>query len=165
MKNLVLCVLVSFLTLILLAGCGSAKDQETTAFSGEDIVVDMQAFLKRIEDAELFADTLERARESVLSAVMYLTTDGIETSAIHMGSGFTGEAFGAFKCVSADAAGLLTDELDEYVKAQKAMYADYAPDAIPRLNNAIIRRSGSYVAYVVAERHIDALKIVEEYFK
>ncbi len=156
MKKL-LVVLTVALLLFTLIGCGSTNKPETT--------IDLDGLQQKLEGANLFTDTLSSVSESVLSKVMYLTTDNLESNQVFLGTGCTGEEYGVFKCTSSDAATELVKELNARVESQKAILADYAPDAIPRLNNAIIKQSGSYVVYVVADKNADALKIVEEFVK
>lgn len=153
-------VLLLFVSAIILFGCFSGCNTSETV----EIPVDIENLQKKLEEAELFTDTLERiTKESVLSSVLFLTADNIEVSMLYMGSGYTGEEYALFKCVSAEAAKELVEELKARVDSQKAIYRDYAPDAIPRLNNAIIKQLRGYVIYVVADRYPEALKIVEEY--
>lgn len=157
MKRIITGIVV-ILCFIFYSGCSSSNSVE--------INIDMQALQSKIESAGLFSDTLERiTKESVLSSVLFLTPGNIETSMLYMGSGYTGEEYALFICVSEEAAKQLTEELMTRVDTQKAIYADYAPDAIPRLNNALIKQQGKYVVYVVADKHAQALKIVEENFK
>jgi len=160
MKKLFIFVIVALLTAMLAVGCSPAAKEEA------EVSIDLEALQKKIQDADLFTDIFERiTKESVLSSIMFLDAESIETYLLYMGSGYTGEEYGLFKCVSAEAAEVLVEDLKTRVESQKNIYADYAPEAIPRLNNAIIRKQGSYVAFVVADKNADALKIVEEYFK
>ena len=158
MKKPFILILLAMLAMLFIAGCAQEVKEEAS--------VDIEALQKKLQNADLFTDTLERiTKESVLTTVLFLDADSIETHLLYMGSGYTGEEYGLFKCSSADAALALTEDLKTRVDTMKNIYADYAPDAIPRLNNAIIRRQGSFVAYVVADKQAEALSIVEEYFK
>jgi len=155
-----ICLFLAFyMFIVLLVACGGKSETK------KDIVIDTETFLKRIEEANPFVDTLGNTRDSVLSSVMFLSTDKIETATLFMGTGYTGEAYGVFKCTSAEDAAAIVEELKTFVNDQKDIYISYAPDAIPRFDSAIIRQQGVYVAYVVADDSAAALKIVEEYFK
>lgn len=156
MKKLLTILLVSILALTLVA-CGGPKE--------EDVAIDIDAVKSDLEAANLVTDTLSPVNENVLSNVLTLNAENIESYHMYMGSGATAEEYGVFKCTSSDAAKEIADKLQARVEAQKTVYADYAPDAIPRLDNAVIRQKGVYVAYVVAENHAEALKIIDGYFK
>ncbi|MCL1830116.1 MAG: DUF4358 domain-containing protein [Oscillospiraceae bacterium] len=159
-KTVVIALLMlSVLLILLTTACGEAKT-ETVA----EITVDTEAFLKKIEQTDLFVDTLGSTKESVLSQVMFLSTDKIESASLFMGTGFTGEAYAYFKCTSAEDAAIIVEELKTFVEDQKDIYISYAPDAIPHFDSAIIKQKGSYVAYVVADKNIEANRIVEEFF-
>ena len=158
MKKLTVYIVLFALLTAVTAGCAPK--------AAEEIPVDIEALQRKIEAAGLFTVTFERiTKDSVLSSVMFLDAESIETYLLYLCSAYTGEEYGFFKCVSDDAAAALVEDLKTRVEDLKNTYADYAPEAIPRLNNAIIRRQGSYVAYVVADKQAEALKIVEEYFK
>ena len=151
--------LTVILVLLLLIGCNGSKTEEKL-----EVVIDVDAFLQRIEEADLFVDVLGSTRDSVLSQVMFLSTDNIESASLFMGTAFTGEAYGVFKCTSPEAASVIVDELKTFVEDQKDIYISYAPDAIPHFDSAIIKQKGSYVVYVVAHENVEANKIVEEFF-
>lgn len=159
MKKALILLLVP-LFIFLLVGCKSDEVSEIPI----DIEIDTEAFIKKIEQPSLYVDTLGETRDSVLSQVMFLSTEKIESAAMFMGTGFTGEAYGYFKCTSAEDAAVIVNELKTFVEDQKKIYISYAPDAIPHFDSAIIKQKGSYVAYVVADKNVEANKIVEEFF-
>ena len=156
-KKLLLILISIVVVISLMSACGApAKDE---------VVVDIDALAKEIESAGLFIDTLELiTKESVLGSVLFLSTGKIEYSALYMGSGATAEEFAVFKCVSEEAAADIVSELNVRIQEQKARYADYAPDAVPRLNNAVIAQKGSYVLYIVSDNYQQARKLAEESF-
>ena len=159
MKKLII-LLLAILTLFLLVSCKGEAKTDTPV----EVVIDTDAFLKKIEQPDLYVDTLGVTRESVISQVMFLSVNKIESSALFMGTGFTGEAYGYFKCTSEEDAAIIVEELKTFVEDQKGIYISYAPDAIPHFDSAIIKQKGSYIAYVVADKNIEANKIVEEFF-
>lgn len=156
MKKFLTILLVSILTLTLVA-CGGPGE--------EDVAIDIDAVKNDLDGANLVTDTLSPVNENVLSGVLTLNPENIESYHMYMGSGATAEEYGVFKCTSSDAAKEVVDKLQARVEARKKEFADYAPDAIPRLDNAVIRQKGAYVAYAVAENHAEALKIIDGYFK
>jgi hypothetical protein len=44
------------------------------------------------------------------------------------------------------------------------LYASYKTEALPRINNAVIRCKGGYVVFVSAEDYQQAGRIVDSYF-
>lgn len=155
MKKFLIILLLSTLLLTLTA-CGGTKE--------ENIVIDVDALADELGSANLTTDTLSSVSEKVLTNILSLNVEDIESYLMYMGTGQTAEEYGVFTCVSSEAAVKIAEQLQSRVDAQKAVYADYAPDTIPRLNNAIIRQKGIYVAYVVAENYADSLKMVDTYF-
>ena len=156
-----LCIVLAIVLIgCLLASCSVKKNGPDL-----EIVLDTDEFLKKIGEADIFLDTMGSTRDTVLSEVMYLSTDKIEKASLFMGTAFTGEAYGIFKCKSDEDAAVIVEELKTFVENQKDIYISYAPDAIPHFNNAIIKQKGPYVVYVVADKNVEANRIIEEFLR
>lgn len=147
--------------MLLLVGCGSGTTEKKEEVK---VTIDTDAFLKKVGEADIFDDTLAATRDSFIAEGLELTMDKIEFGKFFMGSGFTGEGYGVFKCKSKEDAEAIVEELKTFVEAQKGIYISYAPEAIPRFDGAIIKQKGSYVAYVAADKNVEANKLVEEFF-
>ncbi len=61
------------------------------------------------------------------------------------------------------------DEIEQLCKsrleAQTAWMQSYVPEAVPRLENAVLAKSGAYVVLVVADDSAAAKSIVDKYMK
>ena len=154
MKKIALFAVV-LLIILSIAACGKPKE----------ISIDTEAFLGEISSGNLFKDALEPIPEKTVSSVIGIDFEQIESFSYFMGAGATAEEYGVFKCSSEEYAKKLTEQFEKRVTTQRALYETYAPDALPRLDNAIIKQSGSYAAIVIADNHSSALSVVDKYFK
>ena len=79
--------------------------------------------------------------------------------------GATAEEVAVFKCTDENAAKTLETAAHTRLESQKAAYADYAPQSVPAIENAIVRQLGEYVICVVADDNAAAEAVLENYIK
>ncbi len=139
-----------------LVSCGESKPSFT---------MDTKALVDDLHKAQLFLDTLTPISESALNKVIGIKTDHVVDFTYEMGTGVTGEELCVITCDSEDAAKEVFEQVkahrDDYIK----QYESYAPDAIPRMENAVLEQKGVYVVYVAAEANTMAVSICGEYLK
>ncbi len=153
-KAIALIVTVCMMLLLTACGGGKAKDVDLDALAGE--LTASGAFTMDMSQYAMNAD---------LAAPTYGFDAGdVEKSVFYFVSG-TGEEIFLAKAVSEDAAAGLESRCADRVAGQKASLENYAPDAIPRLDNAITVRQGQYVIFVVANDSAVAQTIVDKYVK
>lgn len=149
-------LLVLALTLVLLAGfasCGGDADIDTAALSSEVM-----------SSSGLFEAELISTSESVVNNVVGVDTSNCESVEFYMGTAVTGEEFGVFVCNTAKDAKNVKAQLETHNADYQTQYADYAPDYVPLIKNAIIRQEGRYVVYLAALDNQQAKAIVDKYF-
>lgn len=149
-------LIVAACMLLLLTACGGGKARD----------VDLDALAKDLAASGAFTmDISQYAMNADLAAPTYGFDAGdVEKSVFYFISG-TGEEIFLAKAASEDAAEKLEGLCADRVTAQKASLENYAPDAIPRLDNAVTVRQGLYVVFVVAEDSAAAKTIVDKYVK
>lgn len=65
----------------------------------------------------------------------------------------------------ADNAKKAYDTLEAYRKSRIKLFRSYAPEQVPKLEEALLERAGRYIIFVVAEDTSEAEKIWREYTK
>lgn len=55
--------------------------------------------------------------------------------------------------------------LEKHIEKQKTDYASYAPNEVPKLDEAVLKQSGNYVALCITADHKTAESIIQEFFK
>ncbi len=126
--------------------------------------IDLAAVKTDIEGGNLFIDSFVKLSDEKINSVALLDTTLCESAEFYIGSGATGEEYGLFKCKDDSSAQQLVQMLEARRDAQKELYAGYAVDAVPRIENTVIRRSGVYVVYVSADKYNEAATIVGNHF-
>lgn len=154
MKRIAVCMLTLALVLCLSA-CGGGKDVDLNALAGD--LTASAAFTQDMSQYEVDAS---------LAAPTYRYDAADATACRYFyNNGGSGEEILLVQAKDAETAGAMEELCRERVELQKASLANYSPDAIPRLDNAVIVRSGSYVVYIVAEDGAAAKTIVDKYVK
>ncbi len=153
MKRFICAALVSVL-IISLVGCGG----------GNSVTVDTDALASSIEEGGLFVDTLAPIDESVIGTIIGVDTELCSSSLYRIGSGNTGEEYGIFVCNSEADAKTVAEQLEARKSTLHDMYESYAPEALVRIDNAIVKRAGVYVAFVSADNYSAASEILSEAF-
>lgn len=132
---------------------------------GKDAEIDMTALGKAIEAADLFDDEFVAISLDRIESVVGIDVSKCESAEYHLGSGNTGEEYGLFTCNSKEDAAAIKAQLEARRDSQAALYADYAPEVVPVIENAVLRQEGRYVVYIVAQDQAGAERIANEYFK
>ena len=153
MKKL-LTILTIFSLIFTLASCG-----------GGDVTVDMDALQSTIEGGGLFVDTLAEIDNGVVKGIIGVDTALCSSARYFIGSGNTGEQYGLFVCNTDDDAKTIAEQLEARQAAEHATYESYSPEGVERIDNAVIKQAGVYVAFVIADNYDAAADIVNEAFK
>lgn len=140
MKKSILCALA---LLLLLAGCSAGK--ETASYT----VDDAQTLL----DAGLFDGDMAPMDSYVISLLYGIDEDTISDCAGYMAANTSSSADELTVLVLTDeeAAQAAAEACQARVNSQITVCRDYTPAAVPRLENAVIRRAGNTVLLAVGD--------------
>lgn len=130
--------------LIMLAGCGGNGGQVR-----DDVAV---ADLSAAVEAEIAgSDGLVDPGESYIAGSMKLDTAALGEYVIKISAYSTSiNEYGVFKTGSAEEAEALEQTLKEYLSMRNETWmSEYLPEEYPKLENAQVKREGSYVAYAI----------------
>lgn len=133
--------------------------------SSTSFTLDTKALIDELHGANLFIDSLSPISENALNKVVGVSTDGITDFTYEMGTGVTGEELAVITCDSEDSAKKVFEEVTAHREDYMKQYESYAPDALPRMENAVLVQKGVYVIYVSAENDAAAQSIVDSYLK
>lgn len=154
MKKILAALLVLAMALSL-AACSGSSEAKT---------IDLSALDKAVQEASLFSVEMQPANEKMMQSVVKLDMSLAEKYVYYICGEYTGEEYGLFQCASEEDAKTLASALETRVETLKATYADYAADALPRIENAVIKQSGVYAGIIIADDYNAAAKLFEEYF-
>lgn len=154
MKKRITALLALILVIVSLAACGEKKTE-----------LDLGAIGEEIAGAGLFLDTELQAMDAAnIGGFIGVDTSGCVSCAYYMGAGATAEEYGLFECGDAKGAEALAAELEAHRDDLMTTYQNYAPDAVPRIENAVIMTKGQYVIFITAQEYEQAKQLAEKYF-
>ena len=147
--------LVFFLIIIfaVLYGCGTKPAD-----------IDISSLADSVMAGSAFSDELAPA-DSQIGCYLYGDPALPENSVFLFSSGATAEELAAFKMRSAADAETVETAVRERISAQRASFADYNPDEVPKLDRAVVKRSGVYVVLCVAADSSAAESAVDAFFR
>ena len=154
-KKLGVCLLVLALILCL-ASCGGGKAKD----------IDIEALAKDLAASAAFTtDMSPYVVAAGVAAGLYRYEPSDVESCVLYANTSTGEEIFVAKAASADAAKNVSALCQQRVSDQKSVLESYVPEAIPRLDSAIVTVSGQTVIFVVADDAAAAQAVVDGYLK
>ncbi len=147
-----ICALALVLALSL-AACGE-----------KNVTIDTAALSSELAGADLFVDSLVKMDEAAIGGQCESDVSACVSKEYHAGLGATAEEWGIFACADAKAAKALVTSLEAHRDSLLETYSSYAPDAVPRIENAVIRQSGQYVLFIIADDYAGAAAVADKYF-
>ena len=133
--------------------CGSSKKEMNAA----DLT-------KELLDGAGFVDKLDVVDDAVAVGILYgIDAADVKDVTVCCGTGATAEEIAVFEAVDEGAAGRILAKANERVAAQAAAYANYGAAAGLRVEDAVVRQSGSFVVVVICSDHDGAVRIVDQY--
>lgn len=122
-----------------LAACGSSSSKE----------IDAQALADELMEKVEFVDELSPVKSEMVPKLYGI--DNAQDAYVYMGSGATAEEVAVFKFASEQDAMDALAKIEQYIAARKDSFANYIPGEVARLDNAVIKQSGEYLAVCVSE--------------
>lgn len=145
------------LTLIILSAClmvgvfsGCTDNSKEPSSSPELKEYDLEKLAMEIYETNTFSDILDMVSAEAALGLYNIESDDLEDSYVMCSTGATTEEIGLFKCVDEDAATKVQAKAKDRIESQKTAYESYAPEEIPKLDDAIVETRGVYVFYVVS---------------
>ncbi|MBQ9278798.1 MAG: DUF4358 domain-containing protein [Lachnospiraceae bacterium] len=164
MKKRLFALLLSLVIVLSLAACGS-KDSKESKDTATD--VDVKVLADALKNGCDFKDNLAEIDSTVgLTRVLSIAdTSIIEESAFYTNSSASAEEIIVIKATSTENVKIVKAAFDVRISTQKAACADYLPDEIPKLDDAVEYTNGKYAILVISKDSAKAQEIINGYFK
>lgn len=140
-------ILLSLFLLAFLAGCaanGVVPSPDVTAYDLDSLAGDLCA-------SDAFSDILSTVSDEIALGLYGYDEKDVLECVVLCSTGATSEEIGLFRCADDEAAIRVAAAAENRAAAQKIAYESYAPDEIPKLDNAVIKSQGQYVFFVVSK--------------
>lgn len=153
MKKYLLCLALLCLLFSLLCACGEEPAETRPALpEGEELAAQLLG-------SGAFADTLEPAEARIGCYLYGLAESDAQSMYFCLSSGATAEEIAIFRCADESTAQTVEVAARARLDYQKESFANYVPEEVPKLENAVLRREGSTVLLCVAADY-DAVNAV-----
>lgn len=151
--------ILSFLmtTVLAIGICTSCGSSETIANPTPQEIVD--ALLKEVS----FEEQLVQLSEEEIDFKVTME-DGVE-GLMYISGGSTAEEIAVFKAPDKNSAKRMLNGTKEYLDAQKSSFADYLPEEVKRIEDAVLVQKGNYVVLCVCAQTDTAKSVIDEAFK
>ena len=156
MKKRAVLILAACLFIAAFAGCGKKTEAKD---------LDLAAMAADLKDNGGFSDILSPIETSVAAKLYGVDAATVSDSQVYCSTKATTEEIGLFKCTDEAAAEKLLTAGEARVESQRTTYSAYAPGEMPKLDDAIVKQSGSYVVYVVTADRAKAQAVLDKYLK
>ena len=137
-----------------MAGCANQKD----------LTVDINAMAKDMAEKVAYQDEIAPISGD-MAGMVYDLPEGIDHVALYMGSGATAEEASVFEARDEDAAKEMLAAAREHIEKQRDAFESYIPEEVKKLDKAIVKQKGRYVAVCVTDDTDNAKKVIDGYFK
>lgn len=156
MKKKAVLILAACLFIAAFAGCGKKTEAKD---------LDLAAMAADLKDNGGFSDILSPIETGVAAKLYGVDAATVSDSQVYCSTKATTEEIGLFKCTDEAAAEKLLAAGEARVESQRTTYSAYAPGEMPKLDDAIVKQSGSYVVYVVTADSDKAQAVLDKYLK
>lgn len=148
-------LLIAMALLFCIAGCAS----------GGESVIDLDALDAALAEKAPFIETLEPIDSDLGCMICQLDEADCEKAIFRFSSGATAEEVVLIKAKDKDALKRIEKVINDRLAFQKDSFANYIPSEVPKIESAIIKTSGNYLVYCVADDLSAAQDVIDLYFR
>lgn len=141
-----------FILTLLISGCSGQSDT---------IQIDTKAMVNDLLEKIEFEDELNAVDDDTTIKMLYDIDNAVEAN-VYISSGATAEEIAVFKFEDKKAAEEGKEKVLERISVQKENFATYIPEEVKKLDNAVVKQTGNYVAICVSDSN-EAEKIIKEH--
>ncbi len=155
MKRTIAITCALLLILALAAGCAPAAAKD----------VDIAALDAALAEKSPFIEVLEPVDAELGCMIFMLDPADCEDAYFRFSSGATAEETAVIKAKDKDALDRIEKTVRDRLTFQKESFPDYIPTEVPKIEAAILKTSGNYLVYCVADDAAAAQAVIDLYVK
>ena len=149
-------LLVLLLAGILLSGCGGKTKKGQPP--------ELPQLAQELYEAAVFSTQVSSVDSAVALSVYGMEEADVEAGIFYFSSGASADELAVVKAADESAAKELVSLFEARVLFQLDGYADYMPEELPKLENALIRQAGDIVLLCVAKDADGVQDVLDKYF-
>lgn len=154
MKKYAALIIMGLIMAFALTACGGGSAKEVT-MTPKDLA-------EKLAAETVTSDTLAPIATDILVSTYFVDPEKIDDSAAYLGSGTTSCEAAVIKCKDSAYASEVEELFKARVKNQSELYASYNAAEVKKLDAAVIKVSGSYVALSISDDAGKAEELLED---
>lgn len=168
-KTICMIMAVMSICTVALAGCGGSNDSSASdsssgtsaAAAQTDTVVDVAAVADKLKSDITYDDEVIELNSAKIEKIVGVSADLYTAAKVYVGSsGATPEEIDCFEAKDEASAAEIKTALEKRVESQKAVFENYKPEQMPKLDNPVIIVNGKYVYLCVSGDNDKAKEII-----
>lgn len=108
-------------------------------------------------------DDISQVDAAMAAATYGIDEEKVQDCKVFLSSGATASEVAVFAMKDEDGVNELLELINERLEERKASFADYAPDEVPKLENAVILNKDNYVVFAVLSDPQAAEDVIKKY--
>ncbi len=146
-------MMATLMLLFLMGGCSSGQTKE----------IDINQVANDLKNEITYTDELSKLTDDMFDSVYKIDRSLVKQAIAYTSSGATAEEIVAIEMNQAEDVKTAETALKDRIQYQKDGYSDYGPAEVPKLDNAVIKSSGTYIFMSVSDDHAKAEEILNRY--
>ncbi len=142
------------LIFLLFCGCGKTSAQPP----------DFPKLSEELYQAGVFSTPVDAVDSAVALSLYGLDSADVAEGSFYFSSGASADELALILAADESAAQTVADAFEARVSFQQTGYADYMPEELHKLENALVRQEGLYVLLCVAEDPSGVTEVMDNYF-
>lgn len=145
---------LTVLLAVTMAGCGTKAEEKT---------IDAQALAKDLTQKVAYADDLNQIPQETAEELYLIDTE--ENAYVYVSSGATAEEVAVFEFADGEKAAEAVEAANTRIQEQTDSFADYIPEEVEKLEQAIVKQSGRYLVVCITDDTEGAEDVMDSYFE
>ena len=119
---------------------------------------------EELSQAAVFSTPVSQVDGAVALSVYGIDGAAVESGVYYFSSGASADELALIKAADESAAADVFSAFEARIRFQLDGYADYMPEELPKLEDALVYRAGSYVLLCVAQESDPVQAVMDKYF-
>ena len=139
MKNLMILILSGML--LLLSACAPSTGKK-------EVEIDLDALADKLLESESFGEALNPVDDGIAETIYNI--ENASSARLYVGSGAVADELALFQFEDEAAAQDAAELARARVENQRESFADYIPEEVPKLDNAVVKSFGRYLVVCIS---------------
>ena len=152
----ILALVLALAAMLIVSGCGGNAPAKE---------IDINEVVDALENQITYQDSLSPLTDDMFNSVYMLDASLIKNAVAYVSTGATAEEIIAIELTDESAADTVKAAMEDHLVYLKEGYADYGPQEVPKIEDAVLTVSGKYVFLSISDDSAKAKEIIDSFVK